>query len=213
MPKSTSSSNGVNVNNTDAIEVPEFFYLADTAHLTHLIADMFNRLISHNDQIPLTPSNLTRFHSRTPPGISIYDYLRRIVKYTSVEKPCLIMLLVYIDRVSELHRSFIISSLTVHRFLITAVVVASKALCDAYCTNTHYAKVGGVSTQEINALELEFLFFIDWKLYCSPETLQQYYVNLVDQHPSYKQITEAVEPKPKRFKAKQDSEPTEETLS
>ncbi|ORX94903.1 cyclin-domain-containing protein [Basidiobolus meristosporus CBS 931.73] len=207
----SASSNGIVVAKTEVtIEVPEYFYLADTAHLTHLIADMFNRLIAHNDQIPLTPNNLTRFHSRTPPGISIYDYLRRIVKYTSLEKPCLIMLLVYIDRVSELHRNFIISSLTVHRFLITAVVVASKALCDAYCTNTHYAKVGGVSTQEINALELEFLFFIDWKLYCSPETLQQYYVNLVDQHPSYKQITEAVEPKPKRLKTEPNEKPATE---
>ncbi|KAK9765262.1 Pho80p cyclin [Basidiobolus ranarum] len=192
-------SSTLSVTAATTIEVPKAFYLADTGHLTHLIADMFNRLIAHNDQIPLTPSNLTRFHSRTPPAISVYEYLKRIVRYASVEKPCLIMLIVYIDRISELHRSFVISSLTVHRFLITAIVAASKNLCDAYCTNTHYAKVGGITTQEINALELEFLFFINWRLYCSPETLQQYYTNLVDQHPCYKQImdTTLVEPGPK----------------
>lgn len=28
---------------------------------------------------------LTRFHSRTPPAITIHDYLKRIVRYTNVE--------------------------------------------------------------------------------------------------------------------------------
>ncbi|OAD75910.1 cyclin, partial [Phycomyces blakesleeanus NRRL 1555(-)] len=149
------------------------------------LADMLGRLISHNDLIPLTPSNLTRFHSRTPPNISLSDYLRRIVKYTSAEKSCLLILLIYIDRICESHPHFTISSLTVHRFLITAVTVSSKALCDSYCTNSHYAKVGGLSTQELNALELEFLALIDWHLASSGLILQQYYANLVQQHPCY----------------------------
>lgn len=149
---------------------------------------MLNRLISHNDLIPITPSNLTRFHSRTPPNISLSDYLRRIVKYTSIEKSCLLILLIYIDRVCELHPHFIVSSLTVHRFLITAVTVSSKALSDSYCTNSHYAKVGGISTQEINALELEFLTLIDWHLVTTGPILQQYYANLVEQHPCYQRL-------------------------
>lgn len=152
------------------------------------LADMLGRLITHNDLIPLTPSNLTRFHSRTPPNISLSDYLRRIVKYTSVEKSCLLILLIYIDRVCELHPHFTVSSLTVHRFLITAVTVSSKALCDSYCTNSHYAKVGGISTQEINALELEFLSLIDWHLASTGPILQQYYANLVEQHPCYERV-------------------------
>lgn len=149
---------------------------------------MLGRLITHNDLIPLTPRNLTRFHSRTPPNISLGDYLRRIVKYTSVEKSCLLILLIYIDRVCELHPHFTVSSLTVHRFLITAVTVSSKALCDSYCTNSHYAKVGGISTQEINALEIEFLTLIDWHLASTGPILQQYYANLVEQHPCYERI-------------------------
>ncbi|KAF7724125.1 hypothetical protein EC973_001309 [Apophysomyces ossiformis] len=171
------------------IQVPEYFYAVDINYLTHMIADMLGRLISHNDLIPLTPSNLTRFHSRTAPNnITLGDYLRRIVKYTSLEKSCLLILLIYIDRVCELHPQFTISSLTVHRFLITAVTVSSKALCDSYCTNSHYAKVGGISTQELNTLELEFLRLIDWRLASSGPILQQYYANLVQQHPCYERI-------------------------
>ena len=147
---------------------------------------MLGRLIDHNDRIPLTPANLTRFHSRAPPAITVSDYLRRIVRYTSIEKACLLILLIYIDRVCELHKAFTITSLTVHRFIIAAVTVSSKAICDSYCTNSHYARVGGISTQELNTLELEFLSLIDWQLICSGETLQQYYANLVKQNSGYR---------------------------
>ncbi|ORY90006.1 cyclin-domain-containing protein [Syncephalastrum racemosum] len=184
------------VNDLTIIQVPEYFYAVDINYLTHMIADMLSRLMSHNDRIPLTPSNLTRFHSRTPPNISLGDYLRRIVKYASVEKACLLILLIYIDRVCELHPSFTVSSLTVHRFLITAVTVSSKAICDSYCTNSHYAKVGGISTHELNALELEFLRLINWNLASSGLTLQQYYVNLVAQHPCYQRIRSQTKSKP-----------------
>ena len=46
---------------------------------------MLNLLIQHNDQVVLTPDSLTRFHSRAAPGISVLEYLRRIVKYTNME--------------------------------------------------------------------------------------------------------------------------------
>ncbi|KAI8891026.1 cyclin-domain-containing protein [Backusella circina FSU 941] len=199
----------------NVIQVPEYYYAVDINYLAHMIADMLGRLITHNDLIPLTPRNLTRFHSRTPPNISLGDYLRRIVKYTSVEKSCLLILLIYIDRVCELHPHFTVSSLTVHRFLITAVTVSSKALCDSYCTNSHYAKVGGISTQEINALEIEFLTLIDWHLASTGPVLQQYYANLVEQHPCYERtISEDLTKSPnlsKSRKRRRSSTKAEET--
>ncbi|KAI8620061.1 cyclin-domain-containing protein [Chytriomyces sp. MP71] len=156
-----------------------------------MIADMLQRLTAHNDQIPLSSSTLTRFHSRAPPGISIVDYLRRIVKYASVERVCLLILLVYIDRVCERNRSFTISSLTVHRFIITGVTVACKALCDSFLQNSMYAKVGGISTKELNVLEIEFLTLIGWDLAASAERLQDYYRNLVRQHPGFCMVPHA----------------------
>ncbi|KAG0042865.1 hypothetical protein BGZ83_012087 [Gryganskiella cystojenkinii] len=158
-----------------------------------MIADMLCRLTAHNDQIPLTSANLTRFHSRAPPQISVYDYLRRIVKYTSLERACLLVILIYIDRVCEKVRTFTISSLTVHRFIIASVTLAAKAVCDSYCTNSHYAKVGGLSTQELNTLEVEFLGLIDWRVAVEGGTMQRYYVNLVRQHSRF-EIAESVHP-------------------
>jgi hypothetical protein len=79
-------------------------------------ADMLYKLTQFNDRIPLASSNLTRFHSRQIPPITVAEYLQRCVKYAALERTTLIMLLVYIDRVCERHRTFVISSLTVHRY-------------------------------------------------------------------------------------------------
>ncbi|KAJ3332192.1 hypothetical protein HDU76_001019 [Blyttiomyces sp. JEL0837] len=118
-------------------------------------------------------------HGRRNARISISDYLRRIVKYASIEKSVLLLVLIYIDRICEQHRSFTISSLTSHRFLISAITAGSKAVSDIYCTNTHFAKVGGITLQELNLLEIEFCTMITWKLACNHNLLQTYYVNLV----------------------------------
>ncbi|KZT08398.1 cyclin-domain-containing protein [Laetiporus sulphureus 93-53] len=164
------------------IEVPLAFEDVDIDVLVQLIADMLDRLISHNDQIPLSPEGLTRFHSRTAPGISVLEYLRRIVKFTRVERVCLLITLHYIDQICTRMPTFTLSSLTCHRFLITAVTVSSKALCDVFSSNSIYARVGGIPVAELNMLEREFLRMIDWQLTCTREILQEYYVNLVRTH-------------------------------
>ncbi|KAF7977764.1 hypothetical protein HWV62_2866 [Athelia sp. TMB] len=160
-------------------ELPAKFYEVSIDHLAVLIGDMLERLMIHNDRIPLSPESLTRFHSRSAPNISVLDYLKRIVKFTNVEKSCLLLTLHYIDQICTRMPLFTLSSLTCHRFIIAAVTVASKGLCDTFCTNNLYAKVGGISITELNMLEREFLLAIDWRLTCTPELLQAYYVNLV----------------------------------
>ncbi|KZV85888.1 cyclin-domain-containing protein [Exidia glandulosa HHB12029] len=177
----------------ETTELPRRFEHADTDALVILIADMLQRLITHNDQVPLSPEGLTRFHSRTPPAISVLEYLRRIVKYTKVEKACLLITLHYIDQICARYPRFMISSLTVHRFIIASIAVSSKALCDVFCTNSHYAKVGGTRVEELNLLEREFLSFIDWNLTCTRELLQAYYTNLVRTHsvPNAYKVAEA----------------------
>ncbi|KAL7754272.1 Pho80p cyclin [Sorochytrium milnesiophthora] len=198
--------------------VPDLFHECDSSYLLHMIADMLQTLIAHNDQIPLSSSNLSRFHSRAPPSISVHDYLRRVLKYASIDKPCLLAILIYIDRICERRRSFTISSLTVHRFVVAAITVAAKAICDSYCTNTHYARVGGISVQELNTLELEFLFLIDWNVAVTNAVVQGYYANLVRQHlvyvrcssPSRMQVDAATEAFPSLSAPSSSSTPAEQ---
>ncbi|TIA79880.1 hypothetical protein E3P98_03010 [Wallemia ichthyophaga] len=169
------------------MEVNKNYLRVDTNILLELIGFMLSRLVQHNDQLPLDRNKLTRFHSRGAPGISINDYLSRIHKYTNTDlKPCcLLILLIYIDRISVILPELTITSLTVHRFIITAITVSSKALCDVFCTASHYSKVGGISLNELNLLEREFLRIIDWNLTCDNKQLEEYYLNLVNSHPNY----------------------------
>ncbi|WAR57417.1 hypothetical protein PtB15_8B464 [Puccinia triticina] len=145
-------------------ELPARFERCEIDDLIELIGSMLTRLINHNDQIPFTSTSLTRFHSRSPPTISINDYLRRIYKYTNPEPICLILILNYIDRICKNLINFTICSLTVHRFCITSVTIGSKFICDSFYSNSRYAKVGGISLTEINLLEREFLLAIDYRL-------------------------------------------------
>lgn len=145
-----------------------------------LIANMLMELIRLNDQIPLRDGRLTRFHSRAPPGISVSDYLQRLIQHATLSPPILLSTVYYIDRLCNMYSAFTINSLTVHRFLITAATVASKGLSDSFWTNPTYARIGGIPVSELATLELEFLQRVQWKIVPQPEVLEEYYRSLVD---------------------------------
>lgn len=57
---------------------------------------------------------------------------------------------------------------------VNSLVVASKFTSDIFYANSRYAKVGGIPLRELNQLELEFLFLIDFQLHITLEDLQEY---------------------------------------
>jgi hypothetical protein len=131
------------------------------------------------------------FH-RAPPGISVRDYLFRLIVHATLSPPILLSMVFYVDKLCTMYPAFTISSLTVHRFLITAATVAAKGLSDSFWTNSLYARVGGVSLRELALLELEFLRKLDWRIVPKPETLVDYYKGLVERGEGY--IMEKAEP-------------------
>ena len=98
------------------VTLPSNYTDCSAEYLITLLVDMFSNLIRHNDNIPITMANTTRFHSRTAPAIQIKEYVERINKYVVVEKSVLIMALIFVDRMCTLYPTFTISSLTAHRF-------------------------------------------------------------------------------------------------
>lgn len=115
----------------------------------------------------------------------VRDYLYRVAQHTKLTTPLLVAIVYYIDLLCSCYPTFAISSLTVHRFLITAATVASKGLSDAFWKITRYAEVGGLPVAELKMLELEFLYRVDWKIIPNPEDLVCYYHGLVDLAPGY----------------------------
>ena len=54
-------------------------------------------------------------------------------------------------QVVQFNPDFVISSLNVHRLLITSIMLASKFFDDVYYNNAYYARVGGISNIEVRA--------------------------------------------------------------
>ncbi|KAI2631957.1 cyclin-domain-containing protein [Hypoxylon sp. NC1633] len=159
--------------------LPLRYELCDTEDMVTLISNMLGELIETNDLIAMKSGQLTRFHSRTAPGISVSDYLQRLAKHATLTPPLLLSMVSYIDRLCEYYPDFTINTLTVHRFLITAATVAGKGLSDSFWNNSFYARVGGVKVAELKLLELEFLTRVDWRIVPNPEVLVAYYKGLV----------------------------------
>ena len=165
--------------------MPRQYWTCNPKDLGVLISNMLMELIRLNDRIPLRDGKLTRFHSRAPPGISVSDYLQRLIQHATLSPPILLSTVYYIDRLCALYSAFTINSLTVHRFLITAATVAAKGLSDSFWTNPTYARIGGIPTTELATLELEFLQKVQWKIVPKPEVLEDYYRSLVDRTDGY----------------------------
>lgn len=72
-----------------------------------------------------------------------------------------------------------LTELNVHRVVITAILLAAKFFDDAYYNNAYYAKVGGVLVSELNGLEVDFLFRINFSLHVQPEVFEKYKAELV----------------------------------
>lgn len=144
----------------------------------HVLSCVLSRLVAANDAVK-EAGPVTKFHALRPPSISILDYCARIHKYASCSPECFVLALVYIDRLIQ-RNSLLLNSLNVHRIIITAVMLAAKFFDDQYYNNAYYAKVGGVPTSEVNSLELEFLFCINFTLHVPTDVYEKYYSELAN---------------------------------
>lgn len=72
---------------------------------------------------------ITMFHGLRAPTLSIRQYIDRIFKYSGCSPSCFIVAHIYIDRFIQ-RMNVPLTSLNVHRLLITSVVIAAKFIDD-----------------------------------------------------------------------------------
>lgn len=145
-----------------------------------LVSSLVESILAANDQLEeSSDEQLSRFHSKAVPAITVQSYLERMLKFVPFTNEVLIPILIYLDRVSAASkkasgRVFVISSLNIHRLLISSLVVSAKFNSDVFFNNARYAKVGGITMDELNRLEIEFLFMTGFNLFVPLEELQTY---------------------------------------
>ncbi|KAI3440673.1 uncharacterized protein J3R85_003104 [Psidium guajava] len=150
--------------------------VARNDQLLESLSRQLNGLGSHGSA--MLGKSLNGFHGVRPPSISIPKYLERIYKYTGCSPSCFVVGFVYIDRLVHKHPDSLVVSLNVHRLLVTSVMVASKMLDDEHYNNAFYARVGGVSNSELNRLEMELLFLLDFGVVVSSRVFESYCLHL-----------------------------------
>ncbi|XP_062224228.1 cyclin-P4-1-like [Phragmites australis] len=120
----------------------------------------------------------TAFRGRTRPGIAVRRYAERIYRYAGCSPACFVVAYVYLDRLAqrreEEEQAEVVDSYSVHRLLITTVMVAAKFMDDIHYNNAYFARVGGVLVSEMNGLELELLFALRFRLNVTPATFARY---------------------------------------
>jgi hypothetical protein len=177
--------------------------------IVRVLSTVLDRLVGANAAIARAdPGQVTKFHAMKAPGIGIQLYLERyvrifrcrlrsfysialfvliltlpfffyrVLKYASCSNECFILALIYIDRLIQ-RNNFLLTELNVHRVVITAILLAAKFFDDAYYNNAYYAKVGGVLVSEMNGLEVDFLFRINFSLHVTPDVFEKYRAELL----------------------------------
>jgi len=145
-----------------------------------LLSSLLERSVQKNEillEATQIKDVVTIFHGLRAPTLGIRQYIDRIFKYSGCSPSCFVVAHIYVDRFlqsTEVH----LTSLNVHRLLITSLMLAAKFIDDAFFNNAYYAKVGGVSTAELNRLEMKFLFSIDFRLQVTIETFGRYCLQL-----------------------------------
>ena len=90
----------------------------DGEDLVPVLSSVLNALVQRDDKMAHR-TTFTIFHALKPPAISIHKYLLRIFQYANCSRSCFVVALIYIDRIIQRNASFMITSLNIHRLLIT----------------------------------------------------------------------------------------------
>mmetsp|Transcript_33306 Transcript_33306/g.87662 ORF Transcript_33306/g.87662 Transcript_33306/m.87662 type:complete len:297 (+) Transcript_33306:134-1024(+) len=114
----------------------------------------------------LRSSSPTVFDAVAVPAMSIHCYLVRLHRYTKFDFICFHVATWYLARLCATPEgsAYCPTLHNIHRLLIAALLVASKATDDIFHANVFMAQCGGISVGELNKLEVDLCDRLQWKL-------------------------------------------------
>lgn len=121
------------------------------------------------------------FHALHMPSITPIEYLRRLDRYAYCSRAVFITAFYFLDKIANMKNVGLrINSLSVHRLLLTAVLLSTKVMDDVLYDNAHFAKVGGLGVKELNELELDLLKVLEFKLHITPKEFEAFEKHLLE---------------------------------
>lgn len=157
-----------------------FALLASRNALVAVLSATIQAHVAANDQLPEPPfDHMTVFHALEAPAISVSEYVTRLSKYAFCSDACLVAAYHYMTRAIARDPKLALTSLSVHRMFITALVLACKYMDDLSYNLVYYSKVGGLPFKELANLEMQMLHILDFRLDISPSQFVEIESNLV----------------------------------
>ena len=137
--------------------------------LLHILSEN-KKLSNYYQKIELNKDGHFTFKMR--PGISLFDFLQRIIKYVKIEFSTLIIAMIYIDRICK--EKVFLNEYNIHRIMLISIYMAYMYNEDCVFDNKFLALVSGLSKTEMVTLEEDFLDLIEFNLFVSEDTFEKY---------------------------------------
>ncbi|KAI1856912.1 uncharacterized protein JN550_013582 [Neoarthrinium moseri] len=191
-----SSISGLSLAELNAAALDHFVYQpVDTAMISYLAQAACDVIQCDPGMMPPPPpvnrSHLPPTPPRTPSPKAIRvddsalpsldEFITQLVVSSNVQVPTLMSTLVYLTRLrSRLQPMAKGLRCTSHRIFLAALILAAKYLNDSSPKNKHWANYSNISTDsctfgfsrtEVNLMEKQLLFLLDWELRITEEDL------------------------------------------
>jgi len=133
-------------------------------HQVHLraLATAIERVCNSN--VDLRSISPTVFDAVSVPAMSVHCYLVRMHRYTKFDFVCFHVATWYLHRLAQIEPAYCPTLHNIHRLLVAALLVASKATDDIFHANLFMAQCGGIGVSELNKLEVELCERLQWRL-------------------------------------------------
>lgn len=184
----------------NAAALEQFVFTPVNRDMIRYLADAANNVIQCDpNMMPPTASEVQRRSLPTPPGSpshspapravrredgglpSLEEFIGQLVVSSNVQVPTLMSTLVYLQRLkSRLQPMAKGLRCTTHRIFLASLILSAKYLNDSSPKNKHWANYSVITTEfynfgfsrtEVNLMEKQLLFLLDWDLRITEEDL------------------------------------------
>jgi len=180
----------------NAAALDQFVYTpVSQSMVSYLASAAYSVIQCDPNMMPPAPSDHSRSHLPSPPrspspravrhedgGLpTLEEFITQLVVSSNVQVPTLMSTLVYLNRLrSRLQPMAKGLRCTTHRIFLASLILAAKYLNDSSPKNKHWANYSvisneylnfGFSRTEVNLMEKQLLFLLDWELRITEEDL------------------------------------------
>ena len=177
-------------NSNNFIEQIQNSYKIYINGLTDIVADILDKVMEKKEEISNNEnekgeiilfttmlSEMEIFNTRKKPVVSFKKFLNRIIRYCQPEPSTLLLSLIYLDKIL-LKTNIKLTHINGFKLFYGCFVCSMKYNEDRHNTNKFYAKVCGISFNELLMMEYICLKNLEWNLFVDKSTYELYFNNI-----------------------------------